>query len=37
MTTALVFPSLALTAYLAMNACRAIFSIIGTMVGSPLL
>ncbi len=37
MTTALIFPSMALTAYLAMNACRAIYSIIGTMIGSPLL
>ena len=37
MTTALMFPSIVLTAYLAINLCRALYSIIGTMVGSPVM
>lgn len=37
MTTALIFPPLVILAYVGMTACRVVFSLIGGMVGGPLL
>lgn len=37
MITAVIFPPLALGSYYGMSALRALFTLIGSMVGSPLL
>ena len=37
MTTAVVFPGVVLVAYVGIRACRIVYSLIGTMTGSPLL
>lgn len=37
MATAIGLPMLALITYLSIFACRVLFSVIGTMVGSPIL
>ena len=37
MTTALVFPIFATTAYVGIRALRVLYTVIGSMVGSPLL
>jgi hypothetical protein len=37
MATAIGFPMFALLLYWGIHACRALFSIIGSMIGSPLM
>lgn len=37
MATAIGFPIFVLLAYWGIHACRALFSIIGSMIGSPLM
>ncbi|MEZ6086504.1 MAG: hypothetical protein R3C05_00405 [Pirellulaceae bacterium] len=37
MTTALVFPIFATSAYVGIRALRVLYTVIGSMVGSPLL
>ncbi|TWU03695.1 hypothetical protein [Neorhodopirellula pilleata] len=37
MTTALMFPSIVFFAFLGVRALRVLFTLIGTMIGSPLL